>query len=472
MLTSKGKRAVKAVSLLLALLLILGALCGCSSEGYKKNASLDTSKPVKLVIAGIQRDYPAMELVAQEFSKVYPNAKVEYEYLQAFDDTLPKRLTAETEKVDMFISENILSDSKYIDDIIDYNDYKNKVSFAETFAGLTENYQRTTADGVTHQYVVPMGGEMRGMYVNVTILKSLGIEVPQNRTELLAACEKLRDAGYIAIQDNPGSFGQRLMFPNIVHGIVSGGSAAKETVESASDDAAELFRDAFELIYTLNKENYYNYKKSETELNHFKDLSDEGMARSFLNIVETDNGYAKKDDMGDVPFMTAANTLISAIDKAKEDYHSNIEYKFILAPVADYGGDAYMSPTSGIAVSKHSENIDWALEFINFFYSANINKKYAEAFHCVPNTKDALEILGKSFGIPANQIGQPSDIDFSYNLFSVINPSLVTIAKANNPKYMKDDGNGGVVMYDMDYYMESLKNAFKAVREASESVVK
>ncbi|MDD2647515.1 MAG: extracellular solute-binding protein [Eubacteriales bacterium] len=474
MMATKATRLAKFTALILALAILLAGLSGCADAGYKKNASLSASEPVTLLIAGRNKDFRAIEYVAQEFSKLYPNVKVEYEWLQAFDESLPKRLQSQDDRVDMFITPNLLSDSPYIGDVLDLAEYKDKLDFSDTFPGLTDNFKLVGQDGVVHQYLAPMGGEMRGLYVNKTLLGSLGIKTPETKDELLSACEKLKNAGYIALQDNPGSFAQRLMFPYIVHTIASADkeSGVREAFESASPAAAEILKSAMEFIYNLNKEYYYNYKVCETEYNHFKDLTDEGMARSFFNIAEAESGYVKLDDVGNVPFMTSASTISYAMEKVKEDYHSAIEYEFILAPVADYGGVAYMNPTNGIAVNKNSFNIDWTLEFLNFFYSAKANTQFAENYNCAPNTKNALEILSKRFRIPVSQINQPSDIEFSYNLFNTVNPSLVAVSKANNPKYMKDDGAGGIVMYDLEYYMDSLRAAFEEQRALSESVEK
>lgn len=314
---------------------------------------------------------------------------------------------------------------------------------------------------------------MRGIYVNVTFLDSLGLEVPTNSEEFLAACDKIEEAGYIPIQDNPGAFGQRMVFPSMAHTLADSDNKdeVKTTLATCEDGSAEIFKEQLKFLYDLTVENYYNYKYVETEKEFFLDLTDESIARYFLNVKGSEDDYEKVDDVGEIAFMTAANSLKPTIDKVKEDYHSNIEYKFIIAPIAEDGGYAYMSPATGLAINKNSDNIDWSLEFMNFLFTKSNNKEFAEAYNIIPNTKDAIECISKEYGIKEENIAQPADVQFDYNLFSVVNPILINVTKANNPKYMIDNGDGTYTMYDFDYYMDQLDEAFKQQKAIMEGAV-
>ncbi len=466
--STKWRRGI-ALSFALILLTVLAG--GCSTkqapQAYQKSQKLDTSQRVELVISGSWKDCRGLDLVAQKFHEVYQNCTVEYEYLQDYADTLPKRVTSEDDRVDLFITPNIQEGSDRMAYALDLLEYPDQFSLSDTFPGLVENFKYTGSDAVTHLYVMPLGGEMRGLYVNTTLLQRLGLSVPTNRSELLAACEMLRDAGYIALQDNPGNFGQRLLFPYIAHLISTADASenARERLAGCEEDAVKLFRDPLEFLYNLTAENYYNYKYVETECKRFLDLSDEGVARSFLNINGSEGAYTKTDDIGAVPFMTAADSLRPSIDRVKENYHSKIEYTFILAPVSETGGFAYMSPSSGIAVNKNSAHVDWALEFMQFLFTAQNNCLFAETFNIMPNTTDVLDRISKKYDIPVESIGQPENVTFaSYNFYNLIYPTLVSTAKANNPKYMQEDGK----MYPFAYYYDSLKDAFAQQRAASQ----
>ena len=453
------RRLALAAALLMAVFFTSG--CGAKNSGYQKNAALDVSEKVRLVIAGTWTALPGMDLVAAKFCETYPNCMVEYEYLQDYAENLPKRIASEDDRVDIFTTSNILPDSDNRAYALDLMQCQEKLSLKDTLRGLTDNYRFTDENGTAHQYAVPLGGEMRGLYVNTTLLSSLGIKTPANRTELLDACAKLKQAGYIPLQDNPSTFGQRLLFPYIANLAAE----ASESVAALDENAAEAFRDPLEFLYNLTVDNYYNYKYVEIECERFLDLSNEGKSRSFLNIVGSDGNYEKKDDIGEVPFMPAANSLMPVMEKATENYHSKIEYEFILAPVTESGGYAYISPSNGLAVNKDSFHLDWAIEFMNFFFTAENNKLYAKAANLTPNTSDALEIISKEYNVPVEEIGQPELVAFEgFNFYNLIVPTLVTASKANNPKYMREDGT----MYPFDYYFDSLKAAFAQQRAAME----
>lgn len=297
----EGKVAKRGTTVIVTLLMALSCMSGCSTKqsGYQKNTKLDTKEEVQLVIAGTWTAMPGMDLLAEKFNEVYPNCTVVYENLQDYVDNLPKRVVSETDRVDMFTSGNILPDSDYRAYALNLADYKEELPLTDTLQGLTNNYTFTDDAGTVYQYSVPIGGEIRGLYVNTTLLAKNGIEIPKNRTELLTACAKLSEAGYIPLEDNPSTFGQMLLFPYIANLA----NEAKDSIAACDENAAEVFRDPLEFLYNLNVNNYYNYKYIEKETGRFCDISNEGMARSFLNIIGSEGSYEKKDDVGEVAFM-------------------------------------------------------------------------------------------------------------------------------------------------------------------------
>ena len=130
-------------------------------------------------------------------------------------------------------------------------------------------------------------------------------------------------------------------------------------------------------------------------------------------------------------------SLKTSLDKYKEDFHSDVEYEFILAPVGDEGGFAYMSPSEGIAVNKNGQNVDWALEFLNFLFSRQENSVYAKENSIIPNTKDAETYINKTFNMKGTRVTQLGQVSFDYVFYNVINKTLVDVSKANAPKYMR-----------------------------------
>lgn len=168
---------------------------------------------VILTIAGSLEEYKALESTIVAFSEKYPNCKIEYEYLQDCSETLPKRLAGDDNKIDLFLTSNLQADSPYFPYALELYSQGEALDLSGTFDGLIQNFEfMDTEEGAAKQiYAIPFGGELRGLYVNKTLLDTLGIKVPTNRTEFLAACATLSDAGYVPIQGNPGSAGQQLI---------------------------------------------------------------------------------------------------------------------------------------------------------------------------------------------------------------------------------------------------------------------
>jgi spermidine/putrescine-binding protein len=128
--------------------------------------------------------------------------------------------------------------------------------------------------------------------------------------------------------------------------------------------------------------------------------------------------------------------------------------------VGDDGGYAYLSPADGIAINKNSANTAWALEFLNYLFSPQINKTFAADQNIISNTADAMDTIKSQFSVQPDHICQLGQVTFDYVFYNVIKKSLMDVSKGNNPKYMKDDGT----MYDLGHYMDLLEGAFAEQR--------
>ena len=147
----------------------------------------------------------------------------------------------------------------------------------------------------------------------------------------------------------------------------------------------------------------------------------------------------------------------SVVAKVKDDYHSDIEYVFIPAPIGPDGGFVYLSPTHGIAANKDSANPQWALRFLDFLFTPENNEAFAAAFNVLPNTKDAFSYIKTLYDVPDDRISHLGEVTFDYGFYETITPIMLDVSKANNPKYMQDDGSGNLSMYSLDYYMAQLE---------------
>lgn len=455
----------KLLALPVLLLLSFLLLSGCQSSVAPVSSTLEN--PVTLTLAGMWEEFRAMEEIGTLFRQKYPNCQLNYEYLQNYSELLPKRLEKGADAVDLFITPNIQSGSPYLPYALELFSHSDQLDLSDTFDGLVENfvYKNPDSNAARALYAIPIGAELRGMYVNKTLLNTLGLSVPTNWETFLSACQTLLDNGYIPLQCDPGRMGQTLFYPSVCNGIVNAERYDEmyARVNRCQEGVSELFRAQMEKMYTLVQKGYYNYKRMETT-GYFLDASDEASVRYFLNIVDKNGQYEKKDDVGQVAFMPNVMSLGRTMEKGKADYHSKIDYAFILSPVGDEGGYAYMSPANGIAINQNANHVDWALKFLNFFFERENNLAFAKLHNVTPNTRDAFDQIKKTFDIPENRISHLGKATFDYAFYSVIANSLQEVAKGNNPKYMIDNGDGTYRMHPLEDYMQSMEARFAQYR--------
>lgn len=208
-----------------------------------------------------------METMTQKFTEIYPNCKVEYEYLQDYQETLFKRLDVQNNSVDMFVTDNIQKTSANYPYALELFSHSDKLDLSNTSQELLDNYKLTDSD-TDEIYAVAMGIEVRGLYVNKTLLDSLGLKIPENREEFLDSCRVLSEHGYIPLQSNPGSFGQQLIFPYVAHIVAAANDegVTYNTINNCEEGAAEIFRDPLEFLYGLVDKNYLNDSTSGEEI--------------------------------------------------------------------------------------------------------------------------------------------------------------------------------------------------------------
>ncbi len=454
----------KYFAVIIAIMIVLCLTSGCE-QAPQRTAASSAQKQITLTVAGPWEESIAIEAVSLAFTKANPNCHVVYEYVQNYYDSMKTRLSGENSGVDLFITLNLQENSALLPYALELFSQKDKLDLSGTFAGLIENftYMDVNKSDAAQIYAIPLGAEIRSLYVNKTLLNSLDITVPQNRAEFLAACEKLKAAGYIPLQGNPGNFSQWFMYPFICNMIANAPdyAAVYQKISSRQPGISEFFLEPMRFIYDLVAAGYYDYKTSEKKYGCFEDSAAEITARGFLNIVGKEGSYAKADDVGFAAFIPGLMSMGNTIAKLKTDYHSGIDYSFILAPTGEDGGYAYMSPSEGIAVNKNSENIDLALSYMNFLFDPNNNKLFAENQNITPNTADAFQLVRDKFDISDDHISQLGSVTFDYPFYTIITTALRDISKANNPKYMQDNGDGTYTMYPFEHFMENLEADFQ-----------
>lgn len=445
--------------------------CGSSAAGYKKNKELDTSKEVVLRIAIRDETWPEMDSVVTQFEKIYPNCTIECEYIEEYAVNLGTRLQQDNPKIDIFRTTNIQEATEYKDSALNLisEESQKYLNLSGANQGLVSNFRYTGAEDV--QYAIPYGGEMRGMYVNKTLLAKYGLKIPTNRAELMNCCEILYAEGYIPFQSSVGTFAQQLLYPYICNSIVNGGSYEEmyASIENIEPGISEYFRDAYAFLYEIVEKGYFDYSRVDEELGYTFD-GNEGKAKDFLNVIKVaDDQYEKQDDIGKIPFLVDTQAFGLELARTKADYHSEIEYEFILSPVGEDGGYAYLSPADGLAINNQSDNIDWSLEFLNFFFTPSVSKGFAKEAGKISNTEDALV----QYDVPEDHISDVGQMTFSYTFYKTVTTpmmggykdDMVGISKMTSKKYMKDNGDGTFrIMYTLEDYMTRLEAEFQKIK--------
>jgi ABC-type glycerol-3-phosphate transport system substrate-binding protein len=163
------------------------ALTGCGSgSSYSKNASLSLDEKISLTICGAAQTNASLEKVITSFNKIYPNCSVHYECVMDYNNALTKRL-ANNDSVDLFVCDKNTSSSPFLP----YTDElraEKSLDLSNTFEGLMKNSSLNTGSGDL-LYYLPFGGEVRGLFVNKTLLKKENLSVPIKWSEVLSVCQ-------------------------------------------------------------------------------------------------------------------------------------------------------------------------------------------------------------------------------------------------------------------------------------------
>jgi ABC-type glycerol-3-phosphate transport system substrate-binding protein len=477
----------KPLSLLILLLSLLSTGCAKDTTAYEKNTSLPTT-PVTLRLAGQSPSFKALQTVFNNFKKIYPNVTVTYEYIQNYSTNLKKRFIADKavsdasgtptgEEIDLFITENITSSSAFKDYALNLNGVGKKINLSQTYSGFIKNFTIQTTNEL---YAVPFGGEVRGMYVNKTLLNEFNLKVPTNYSEFMSCCKTLKDAGYIPLQGNPGVFSQLLMYPYCCDLIANADDyqGTYDKVNSIVDGVSEIFRAPMQRLYDIITNYYYNYDFVEKNYYHYTNGSDTGAASDFLTVPGTityDGATVTKstDKLSRTAFLPESMSFQELLDNTKEEAGSNQEYEFILSPMGDNGGFAYLSPSSGIAVARYSPHQEFALEFMNYLFNKKINKAFAKNYYVIPNTDDTLDLFKQTFPDAAanKRLSNLGQVTFDYVFYNPMKAGLMACSKGNKQKtgYMDQDSSGNWSIYPFSHFMDNLETEFQKVKKAMNS---
>lgn len=472
MMEIRKKRGVSLI-LVSGVLLVLLLMSGCGNDKnkiYAPVSGLDENQQLTLKIAIPYETNKALNIVSNAFMAKYPNVNIQLEYIENYDSNAVQLFKQNS--LDIILQKDIVYEEYTVTDKntgkkiptgtttedFFYNFAADgEIDFSHTAVSITNNYRHTRTDGnggeILYQYTYPLGGEIRGIFVNLTLLDSLGLSVPANYPEFVQCCETLKQAGYVAIQGNPGTLAYGLGIAQAANTVVHD-AGALEKMARAEAGVSRCFEDTMGKLYQLAVNRYCDYKAIE-DMGFFRDSTEFGQARGFLGLSYDSRTFETRkpeNNFGSVaffPYLSSAETIIRSLI---EDNGLDTNFKFVCSPLNDEGVNSpiYITPYFGICANKNSDNLIWIREFVNFLFQEDNIKTYAKAASIIPNSQDALRYVADNYGLNVDtDITLCGQIKFSndYNGFTPLASGLANVVKCNARKYMVDlcrDADGSV----------------------------
>lgn len=367
------KRTIAALLLFTLLACALGGCGGKQAYDFK----LDTSKPVTLNIVGSLDNFEGLEAVIAKFEAQYQNCTVTYTRLNDYSSNIITRLTNQSADTHMFAS----SRSDFTDTsaeravirqcALDMSDEKaTGIDLSTTNPAVT---QSQTVGGKL--YTVPLAMAPRGIVVNKTLLKKHGLSVPANYAQFLAACETLKNAGYLPLQAQASALGQLLMYSYFANSIVHHADYEKifSEMNAFTPGSGKYLTDTFTRLDTLVSKGYIDYRSTADWKNNY-DVA-------IMDFFE-----------GDMPFLVCTAETVSGMRKRESKSAaysaSPFEYEFIAVPMGDDGAYCYWQVWQGLSINKNADNQNWARAFMNFLAKGENMKLLADTKGMPSNTKE------------------------------------------------------------------------------------
>ncbi|TCM99212.1 carbohydrate ABC transporter substrate-binding protein (CUT1 family) [Paenibacillus sp. BK033] len=359
------KLSLGAVSAVLALsLAACGSNAGSNSEsGSKGNTGGGKKVTIELALSKSSQDSAFVQQdLLDEFEKE-TNIKVNLQLL-------PAEQTSTVLQTKLAVNET--------PDILQYN-----LASATTDLNLERNFEILddqpwvsrllnkdvlSAYGHVYSFHVSQDTGMQGVVYNKDIFKELGLEIPKTYDEFLAACEKIKAAGYTPIfmpfKDNWAA--------NVLPGAAFGEYAAK--------NEPTLFDDL-----NANKKKWTDIKAFQTILDQQYDLYKKGYTNTDV-LSDSYDMAAGKFLNKEVAMMFMGDWLIESVQQ--QDANMNLG---LFAYPTDNGGDAYLgaSPLGGqLFIPKKAKHIEEAKKFLDFIATKEVAQKIVNNQSYVSNLND------------------------------------------------------------------------------------
>lgn len=384
------KQKIIGTAILIASLCLAG--CGQKQSNEKGfEPKLDTEAKVTLSTAGFFGNFEALDQVIADFNQYYPN--VEFAYEQVGSDNFDSYIEANPKVDVMMTSEEIFE--KLGDQVL-------PICTDLEAAGIStedidpQMLKRGYHDGKLS--CIPIGQNVYGLVVNVSLLEKEGLEVPGNYEEFLSVLEALKEKGYTPIQ-GPNSKVYAELTESMAYDMILKDETLYQDLMAGKESAVKKLQPVFDRLNELTEKGYLDSSVNDT-------YPDDNYDQAILNFFE-----------GNVPFWVCNTEKVSGMKKREsksEAFQKNpFTYTYIYAPLGDNGAYVYKEPWFGFAVNKNAENHDYAVEFLRFLA-----------------TKDEINTIANIKGVPS-VAAESTNPDIYKN---ILNPEKVEMEGVNEGK--------------------------------------
>lgn len=371
--------------------------CGSTSEKsaeFKPSLPTDTTCSIKVV--GSYSNFESLESEFERFYEYYPNVSLNYVYLDDYDNTITSALVSD-EAPDIYVTATWMLDDSKMKPVFDNAEILSDPSLNINLDCIRKGARWTLENGDV--IMLPIFTRSYGMLVNMDIFEKNGLEVPENYSELVDACDRLKVAGYETpimganVTTVAGMY-YAFAFPFFCDNVINNPDSV-EALNSMDPSAGEMMRPALEMIQTFVDEGYLNPALCSEE------------------IEDDYNAVIMRFFEGDVPMMLGSGDMVSGTlkreSKSEAFQAEPFNYRFFVVPIGDDGGYFLDSVNLFFSVNKNSSNLDMTNEFIRFLMREKELGNMAAIKRLITPTNDfSLDEVYSSLE------GFPEDRSFNY----------------------------------------------------------
>lgn len=340
---------------LLAVALLGTAGCGKKAENVFQ-PKLDTEAKVELNCAGFFGNFEALDQVTNDFNRYYPN--VEFTYEQVSSENYDSYLEANPEVDIMMTSQEMFGKFGDILDGFCADLSKEDINLAD----IEENMlQMEYHNGKLS--AIPMGQNIYGLIVNVSLLEKEGLSVPADYEEFIQVLTALKEKGYTPIQ-GPESKVYAELTQGMLYDMLLADPSLYEDLLAGKESAVDQLMPVMDKLNVIIENGFTDMAVNQTYPNDNYD-------QAILTFFE-----------GNVPFWVCNTEKVSGMKKREsksEAFQANpFVYDYIYAPLGEKGPYVYAEPWFGFAVNKNSPDYEYAIEFIRFLATREEINKMAD----------------------------------------------------------------------------------------------